>query len=65
MSLQAGKYPTTHLTVNLYHLELLDKDRIEITAHYCSSIVAVGSCLFVKLLVSNGCFIFAYSAGVA
>jgi hypothetical protein len=33
--------------------------------HYCSSVVAMGPCLFVKLLLINGCCIFVYLTVVA
>jgi hypothetical protein len=35
------------------------------TLHRCSSIVATGTCFFVKPLLSNGCCIFAYLTVIA
>jgi hypothetical protein len=51
---------------DLSRLKPFSTDCIENTApHYCSSIVAVRTCLFAKPLLSNGCHIFTYSAIVA
>jgi hypothetical protein len=48
----------------LSYWKRLGTDRVENTTH-CNSIVSVWTCLLAKLLLSNGCFIFAYSANVA
>jgi hypothetical protein len=51
----------SHTGVFLYEVGI---GPVENTTHYCSSIVAVGTCLFAKPLLSNGCCIFAYSVAV-